>query len=87
MIRKKITTGAKVKMFRNQVLNGETYCNMIVSYVKAINEGKIPNLNDTWTFIRQERARKVVDGVREHYQEKLRTRIGSRLPIISNKLN
>ena len=67
-IRKKITTGAKVKMFKNQVLNGEAYCNMIVSYVKAINEGKIPNLNDTWTFIRQEKARKTIDGVREHYQ-------------------
>ena len=87
MLRKKITTAIKAKTLNHQKLNGETYCTMISSYVNAINAGQVPNLMDTWSLIRAEKSRRALDSVRLNYNEKLRGRIGSRLPMPSVRLS
>ena len=42
--RKRVTQGLKIKTLNGKQLDGEMYCNMMSSYVTAINEGAVPNI-------------------------------------------
>ena len=41
-------------------LNGKDYVLMARQYLSAINGGKMPDLLDTWTYIKNERSRAAV---------------------------
>ena len=43
----------EMKMNGTEALNGKEYVMMIGKYLNAINEGQMPDLADTWTFIRE----------------------------------
>lgn len=60
---------------------------MCKKYLNAINNGGIPNLMDTWSYIKEERAREIVEQVRESYTDKLRSKLGNRLPMSNTRLN
>jgi hypothetical protein len=60
---------------------------MCKKYLNAINNGGIPNLMDTWSYIKEERAREIVEQVRENYTDKLRNKLGNRLPMPLGRLN
>lgn len=49
--RKRIVTSVKPKTLQNQKLNGNLYCSMMSSYVKAINEGAVPNIENAWSYM------------------------------------
>jgi hypothetical protein len=57
--RKRIIQAIKVKTLQNQKLNGEMYCSMMNSYVGAINEGAIPNIENAWTYMCIEKCMKL----------------------------
>jgi len=42
----------EMKMNGSGALNGKEYVLMIRKYLNAINDGQMPNLADTWTFIK-----------------------------------
>jgi len=42
--RKRVTQGLKIKTINGKQLNGDMYCNMMCSYVAAINDGAVPNI-------------------------------------------
>ena len=46
-----------MKMNGSGAISGKEYVMMISKYLRAINEGQMPDLADTWTFIRDEKAR------------------------------
>ena len=58
-LRKKIFNNLQDVQLSNSALTGSQYVIMVKRYLKAINEGKVPNINDTWTFIKEEKARQV----------------------------
>ena len=37
------------------------YCSMMNSYVNAINEGAVPNIENAWNYMCQEQCRKALD--------------------------
>jgi hypothetical protein len=76
-----------MKLNNSGALTGREYAMMVKKYVGAINAGQVPNLMDTWSFIRAEKSRIAQDNARDSYNDKLRTRLGSRLPIPSTKLS
>lgn len=49
--RKRIVNSVKPKTLQNQKLNGVLYCSMINSYVNAINEGAVPNIENAWNYM------------------------------------
>ncbi len=51
--RKRVTQGLKIKTFNGKQLNGDMYCNMMSSYVGAINEGAVPNIENAWNYMCQ----------------------------------
>jgi len=42
--RKRVTQGLKIKTLNGKQLSGDMYCNMLSSYVGAINDGAVPNI-------------------------------------------
>jgi hypothetical protein len=48
-------------------LSGSDYLLMCRKFLAAINTGAVPDLLDTWGYIKEEKARQVVELVRENY--------------------
>jgi hypothetical protein len=67
-------------------LKGSDYLLMCRRFLTAINSGAVPDLKDTWGYIREEKARQVVEHVKDAYNEKLRARLNNKLPMPSNRL-
>lgn len=59
--RKRVTQGLKIKTVNGKQLNGEMYCNMMFSYVGAINDGAVPNIENAWNYMCQEQCQKLQD--------------------------
>lgn len=58
-LRKKVFNNLHEVRLSNSCLNGSEYLMMIQKYLIAINEGKVPNITDTWTFIKEEKTRQI----------------------------
>lgn len=46
-----------MKLGGSAAINGKEYSLMIKKYLNAMNAGQMPDLADTWTYIRAEKAR------------------------------
>lgn len=57
----------EMKMNGTEALNGKEYVMMIGKYLNAINEGQMPDLADTWTFIREQKARAAAEEAKQNY--------------------
>jgi len=56
MLRKKVLSQVKPKTMNSQVLNGKMWLQMVEQYVNAINQGGIPNIQSSWTYICRQNA-------------------------------
>ena len=50
-LRKKILTNTKAKMLKGEHLDGTMYISMLNSYLSAINNGGVPNIENAWTYM------------------------------------
>lgn len=71
-IRKRIISAVKVKTIQNQKLNGEMYCNMLGSYVGAINDGAVPNIENAWNYMCDEQCRKAFEDIHESFEKDIK---------------
>lgn len=51
----------KPKTLNNQKLNGQLYCDMLTSYIGAINEGAVPNIQNAWHYMCQQQCTKILN--------------------------
>ena len=58
-IKNKVVSNVKVKTLQNQKLNGNMFCSMMESYLKAINEGAVPNIESAWKYMCEEQCEKI----------------------------
>lgn len=58
--RKRVLTKMKPKTLNGQKLSGSLYLSMLSSYVGAINEGAVPNIENAWNYMCQEQCQKVL---------------------------
>lgn len=66
-LRKRIITSVKAKSLQNKKLNGTLYCSMITSYVAAINDGAVPNIENAWNYMCEEQCRRAMEECYEIY--------------------
>ena len=59
---------------------------MCKKFLDAINTGAVPDMLDTWGYIKEEKARQVTEVVTENYTEKLRNRLGNKMPMPTARL-
>ena len=62
-------------------IKGRDYAMVIKKYLTAINQGVIPNIVDTWTFIKEEKRREAVDEIKKIYSDKIQSKIIDKMPI------
>jgi hypothetical protein len=60
---------------------------MVKRYLEALNSGRMPNIMDTWSFIREEKARQVAEHLREVYTERIKIKLGNKFPMPALRLN
>lgn len=70
--RKRIINSIKGKTLQNQKLNGDMYCSMMNSYVNAINEGAVPNIENAWNYMCEQQCRKVLDDCYELFIKEIK---------------
>lgn len=80
-LRKKILSRMRPKMLNNKNLNGDMYAGLMVSYVKAINEGSVPNIENAWTYILKEQNEKAIEETMVSYERMITDQLAKKLPL------
>jgi len=50
-LRKRILTQCKPKTLNGKLLNGSMFVLLARSYLSAINDGAVPNIEDAWGYL------------------------------------
>jgi hypothetical protein len=59
--RKRILGKIKPKTFKGKILDGPMYLCLLSSYVNAINNGAVPNIENAWNYMCQEKCAKAFE--------------------------
>lgn len=51
ILRQKIFKKVKPKLLKNQVINGPMLIELAEAYVKALNGGKVPTIENAWNYV------------------------------------
>lgn len=57
----------EVKLNNSTPLRGSDYMLMCKKFLDAINTGAVPDMLDTWGYIKEEKARQVTEVVKDNY--------------------
>lgn len=74
------------KTMNGKNLSGELYVGLMNSYVKAINEGSVPNIENAWTYICREQNEKAVEESLASYDKLVGEQLVKKLPLTANDL-
>lgn len=74
------------KTMNGKNLSGELYVGLMNSYVKAINEGSVPNIENAWTYICREQNEKAVEETLASYDKMVVEQLVKKLPLTANDL-
>ena len=74
------------KTMNGKNLSGELYVGLMNSYVKAINEGCVPNIENAWTYICREQNEKAVEESLASYDKLVGEQLVKKLPLTANDL-
>ena len=80
-LRRQILNNIKPKAINNKNLNGNMYIELIQSYVGAINNGAVPNIENTWSLICKTECRRVMQSAIETYDGLLKDVLNHKLPL------
>jgi Guanylate-binding protein, C-terminal domain len=74
-VRKKILSKMKAKKMHGKNLNGEMLYNLARSYVEAINNGAVPNIETAWTYLCQNECIKAVEESYHKFEKEFQDQI------------
>lgn len=85
LLRKAITGKMKPKQINGRTLTGEMYAELVGSYVESVNNGSVPNIESSWTYVCRQECLKAMDISLDLYSSSIADLTKSKLPIdISN---
>ncbi len=85
-LRKKVLHKVKPKTLKGQVLSGEMFVNMISSYVKAINDGAVPVIENAWSFMCKNECYKAMKNAISTYEKSMNESFVKKMPINEDDL-
>ncbi|CAD8065990.1 unnamed protein product [Paramecium primaurelia] len=85
-LRKKILNRIRPKILNGKTLSGQMYCDLIRSYVTAINNGAVPAIESAWTYICKNECQKAVAEAFDTYEQILKENLHNRFPISNEDL-
>ena len=59
--RKHVIGNIKAKTINDKKINGEMYYSMLSSYVNAINDGAVPNIENAWMYMCREQSNRLLN--------------------------
>ena len=80
-LRKKILTTNKIKKINDKEINGEMLSGLIVSYINAINNGAVPNIENAWNYICINQCIKLKNECLNYFKENLQSIIFENMPL------
>jgi len=80
-LRKRVLHKIKPKSLKGQILNGEMFCNMMSSYVKAINSGAVPVIENAWSFMCKNECHKAMKNAIITYEKMMNENFVKKMPI------
>jgi len=84
--RRYVLNRIKPKAMNGKVLNGPMYGELVKSYINAINEGAVPNIENAWSYVcRNECMKAMVEGI-ETYEGLAREVMNNKLPLSLEEL-
>jgi hypothetical protein len=72
-LRSKILQRMKFKMINGRKLTGPMLAHLSETYVNAINEGAVPNIENAWTYICQTECQKALEGAFSIFEQSFQT--------------
>ena len=68
-LRSKIFQEVKVKRIQGQDVNGQVWVSLISNYVETINKGDIPDIQNSWHYICDELAAKLIQQLKDEWEK------------------
>ncbi|CDW83719.1 guanylate-binding n-terminal domain containing protein [Stylonychia lemnae] len=85
-LRSKIFKKVKPKLLKNQIINGPMLIELAEAYVKALNGGKVPTIENAWNYMQASELDRAFKEVIAEYDTKIKTAIEKSLPLNEDKL-
>ena len=85
-LRRKVINCVKPKTLNGKQLSPEMFLTLAESYVAAINQGAVPNIENAWTYICQNESRKSMDKALSRFDEWMNDELIHSLPVEENEL-
>jgi hypothetical protein len=76
----------KPKRLNGKNLNGDMFAGLVKSYVHAINNGAVPNIENAWTYICKNECAKACESALETYNKVLKESLYGKLPLPMEEL-
>ena len=71
---------AKVKKINQCAVNGEVLSDMLASYIDTMNEGAVPNIENTWFYVTQKQAGELMAKSIDKYQAIIKSQVRCLIP-------
>lgn len=78
--RKRLLGRMKPKVINQKKLNGDMYSSLMKNYVKAINDGAVPNIENAWNYMCREQCEKVSVEAYQLFENKLKENLSQKWP-------
>lgn len=85
--RKRLLGRMKPKVLNQKKLSGEMYSSMMKNYVKAINDGAVPNIENAWNYMCREQCEKVSAEAFQMFEIKLKENLSQKWPCTEDEFN
>ena len=86
VLRRKVLQRIKPKMINGKLLNGDMFWNLCKSYVESINQGSIPSIESSWSYICKNECMKALDDAMELFNKTLMDEINNEGPLYEEEL-
>lgn len=71
---------AKIKKVNEKEINGEILMSMLTSYIQAMNEGVVPNVENTWFYVTQKQASELITKSVEMFRHSVFSQLQNVIP-------
>lgn len=79
-LRNSMLLNAKIKLMEDKMVNGEVMGGILRAYIDTINSGAIPNIENTWSYVTQSQATRLLDKCIQQFKGLAATRLRKLIP-------
>lgn len=85
-LRKTVLNRIRPKQIDGKSLSGAMYAGLVHSYIRAINEGAVPNIENAWSYVCQSECMKAAQEGADAYDATVREILQDKLPLPLDEL-